>query len=108
VFIAVSIALSLRYVAPANQASNDADTRLGGALADAVTCNTVIKSFGAERREDARLDDVAAHWQSRARRAWRRSMDSGAVQSLMIVLLLGGLLVIVLTLAESGTPAWPT
>ncbi len=101
-FIGVSIWLSLGYVAPANQASNDADTSLGGALADAVTCNTVVKSFGAEHREDARLDDVAAHWQARARVAWRRSMDAGAVQSLMIVALLGGLLAIVLSLADSG------
>ncbi|MEQ8485008.1 MAG: ABC transporter ATP-binding protein [Pseudomonadales bacterium] len=102
VFIAISITLSLRYVAPANQASNDADTSLGGALADAVTCNTVVKSFGAERREDERLDGVAADWQARARRAWRRSIDSGGVQSLLIVLLLGGLLLIVLSLAETG------
>jgi len=102
VFITISIWLSLSYVAPANQASNDADTSLGGALADAVTCNQVIKSFGAERREDERLDDVAAHWQARARTAWRRSMDSGAVQSLLIVGLLGGLLAIVLALADSG------
>ncbi len=102
VFIAVSIGLSLLYVAPANQASNDADTRLGGALADAVTCNTVIKSFGAERREDARLDEVAGSWQLRARRAWRRSMDSGAVQSVMIVLLLGGLLTLVLSRADAA------
>ena len=102
VFIAVSIWLSLSYVAPANQASNDADTRLGGALADAVTCNTVIKSFGAERREDQRLDAVAAAWQQRARRAWRRSMDAGAVQSLLIVALLAGLLAIVLGMADQG------
>jgi ATP-binding cassette subfamily B protein len=102
IFIGVSIALSLGYVAPANQASNDADTSLGGALADAVTCNSVIKSFGAECREDQRLDDVALHWRARARVAWRRSMDSGAVQSVLIVALLGGLLVIVLSLAETG------
>jgi len=101
-FIAVSVMLSLRYVAPANQASNEADTGLGGALADAMTCNTVIKSFGAERREDERFDEVADQWRQRARTAWRRSMDSGAVQSVMILLLLGGLLVIVLTLAQSG------
>lgn len=102
VFIAVSITLSLRYVAPANQLSNDADTELGGALADAITCNPVVKSFGAERREDTRLDDVAAHWRARARAAWRRSIDAGGVQSLMIVLLLAGLLITVLNLAEDG------
>ncbi|HEX7035588.1 MAG TPA: ABC transporter ATP-binding protein [Pseudomonadales bacterium] len=101
VFIGVSVALSLGYVAPANQDSNDADTRLGGALADAVTCNSVIKSFGAEEREDRLLDEVAVHWRGRARIAWRRSMDAGAVQSLMIVALLGGLLAIVLSQAET-------
>ena len=31
------------------------DTKLGGALADAVSCNAVVKGFGAEAREDARL-----------------------------------------------------
>jgi ATP-binding cassette, subfamily B, bacterial len=102
IFIGVSVALSLLYVAPANQRSNEADTSLGGALADAVNCNSVIKSFGAERREDDRLDAVAGTWQRRAKVAWTRSMDSGAVQSLLIVLLLGGLLVIVLALAETG------
>jgi len=101
-FIAVSVVLSLRYVAPANQLSNDADTQLGGALADAMTCNTVIKSFGAEDREDRRFDAAAERWQLRARKAWRRSMDSGAIQSVLILLLLGGLLTIVLSLAESG------
>jgi ATP-binding cassette, subfamily B, bacterial len=102
IFIGVSVGLSLLYVAPANQRSNEADTSLGGALADAVNCNSVIKSFGAERREDDRLDGVAGTWQARARVAWTRSMDSGAIQSVMIVLLLGGLLVIVLRLAETG------
>jgi ATP-binding cassette, subfamily B, bacterial len=102
IFISVSVVLSLVYVAPANQRSNDADTSLGGALADAVTCNPVIKSFGAERREDERLDGIAATWQARARNAWTRSVDSGAIQSLMIVLLLSGLLAVVLARAETG------
>ena len=35
--------------------ANSWDTKLGGALADAVSCNAVVKAFGAEAREDARL-----------------------------------------------------
>ena len=96
IFLATSIALSLKYVAPANQASNDADTVVGGALADAITCNSVVKSFGAEPREDERFEQTSQTWREVSRRAWLRSMDAGAVQSLMLVLLLGGLLSLVL------------
>lgn len=105
VFIAISVALSLYYVAPANKSSNDADTAVGGALADAVTCNPVVKSFGSELREDARLFDVAGSWRRSARSAWMRSVDTGAVQSLMLVGLLGGLLALVLGMAGSGRAA---
>ena len=38
------------------------DTRMGGALADAVSCNAVVKAFGAETREEARLARVIGKW----------------------------------------------
>ena len=96
IFVASSVVMSLAYVAPANQRSNDADTEVGGRLADSVTCNSVVKSFGAEDREDGRLLEAAGTWRVLARSAWTRSMDAGAVQSLLILALLGGLLAIVL------------
>ena len=40
------------YVAPAASLANAWDTKLGGSLADAISCNAVVKGFGAERRED--------------------------------------------------------
>src|SRR6202034_3993302 len=51
-YIGLSVGLSLGYVSPAARLSNAQDTKLGGAIADAVTCNMVVKSFGAEARED--------------------------------------------------------
>ncbi len=54
-YVAISIALSVGWVAPAARLSNAQDTRIGAALADSVTCNAVVKSFGGEAREDARL-----------------------------------------------------
>ena len=99
VFVAISAWLSFSYVAPANQVSNDADTAVGGALADAITCNGVVKSFGAEEREDARFADVSQRWRLRARHSWLRSMNAGAVQSVLLLGLLGGLLALVLTRA---------
>ncbi len=64
--------LSIGYVGPAARLSNQWDTKIGGALADAVSCNPVVKSFGAELREDARLLSVMSKWKRRTYRTWIR------------------------------------
>jgi len=102
IFISLSVFVSLRYVAPANVLSNDADTAVGGALADAITCNTVVKSFGAEVREDDRFHETSYDWRLRARHAWLRSINAGAIQSTLLLGLLGGLLALVLVGPGSG------
>jgi ATP-binding cassette subfamily B protein len=79
-YVAVSVVLSLGYVAPAARLSNAQDTRTGGAMADAITCNAVVKSFGAEAREDARLARVLDKWRSRTFRTWIFGTRSGSVQ----------------------------
>lgn len=107
-FVALSVWLSLAWVAPANRAANEADTEMGGALADSVTCNPVVKAFGAEAREDDRLHGVTWTWRRRARAAWTRSMDAGAAQSVAIICLLGGLLALALNLAGDGPEALDT
>jgi len=85
-FIAVTAMLSLGYVAPAARLANAWDTRLGGALADAVSCNAVVKGFGAEAREEARLSRVVAKWRLRTGRTWMRGTANGTTQ--------GGLLLV--------------
>ncbi len=87
IYIAISIALSLGYVAPAARLSNSLDTRMGGAIADAITCNAVVKSFGAEAREDARLEGVIDKWRVRTRRTWKFGTRGGSLQ-LMVLLVL--------------------
>lgn len=84
-YIAVTAALSLGYVAPAARLGNAWDTRMGGALADAVSCNAVVKAFGAEAREEARLDRVVNKWRHRTRRTWVRATLNGGVQGAMLV-----------------------
>ncbi|RWB91098.1 MAG: ABC transporter ATP-binding protein [Mesorhizobium sp.] len=86
-FIAVTAALSLGYVAPAARLANAWDTRLGGALADAVSCNAVVKSFGAEMREEARLARVVGKWRLRTGRTWVRGTINGTTQGVMLMLL---------------------
>ena len=104
-FVGVSVWMSLTWVAPANRLSNDADTRMGGVLADSITCNSVVKTFGAEAREDRLLHDVSSDWQRRACAAWTRSMDPVVVQSVLIIAMLGGLLAIVLSRAADSASA---
>jgi ATP-binding cassette subfamily B protein len=84
-YVSLSITLSLNYVSPAARLSNAQDTLVGGAMADAVTCNAVVKSFGAESREDARLARVLNKWSRRTYRHWTNGTRSGTTQ--MVVLL---------------------
>src|SRR3546814_5212087 len=78
--VTVSVLLATRYIAPANVAMNAADAAMGAALADAVTCNPTVKTFGAELREDRRFLGIADHWHQRARHAWRREINGSAAQ----------------------------
>ncbi|HEY4985379.1 MAG TPA: ABC transporter ATP-binding protein [Bradyrhizobium sp.] len=72
IYVSMTVLFSTRLIAPAARVSNAWDTRVGGTLADALTCNAVVKSFGAEQREDARLTRVIDRWRKRVRRTWLR------------------------------------
>jgi len=72
IYVSMTVLFSTRFIAPAARVSNAWDTRVGGTLADALTCNAVVKSFGAESREDARLTRAIDRWRKRVRRTWLR------------------------------------
>ncbi|MGO4573796.1 ABC transporter ATP-binding protein [Microvirga sp. 2TAF3] len=79
-YIAMTALLATFYVAPAARLANAWDTKVGGTLADAMGCNAVVKAFGAETREDARLTWVLTKWRNRTRRLWQRGTNSGTTQ----------------------------
>jgi len=87
IYVALTVSLSLGYVAPAASLANAWDTRLGGALADAVSCNAVVKAFGAEGREERRLLHVIGKWQDRTRRGWVRGTINGTTQGVTLLVL---------------------
>lgn len=101
-FIAVTAMLSLGYVAPAARLANSWDTRLGGALADAVSCNAVVKGFGAETREEARLARVVAKWRLRTGRTWMRGTVNGTTQGAMLLLMRAAVIGLALVLWTWG------
>jgi ATP-binding cassette subfamily B protein len=84
-YIAMTALLATAYVAPAARLANMWDTRVGGTLADALSCNTVVKAFGAEAREDQRLRQVLAKWRSRTARIWMRATNSGTIQLIALL-----------------------
>ncbi len=86
-YIALTVTLSARWVAPAADLSNAWDTRVSAALADAITCNPAVKAFGAEDRESARLDTTLAKWARRTDRTWMRGIASFSAQGAALLAL---------------------
>ncbi|AMJ63093.1 ABC transporter ATP-binding protein [Bosea sp. PAMC 26642] len=102
VYVGVTVALSLRYVAPAARLANSWDTRVGGSLADAISCNPVVKAYGAELREDSRIAEVMAKWSLRTRRTWVRGTTSGTAQQVVLLGLRASVVGLVIWLWANG------
>ena len=84
-YVVMTIVLATVYIAPASKLSNAWDTRMGGTLADALGCNSVVKAYGAEAREDARLAAVISRWKRRTTRTWYRHTLSGTGQHMVLL-----------------------
>ncbi|MBP1872933.1 ATP-binding cassette subfamily B protein [Ensifer adhaerens] len=102
IFIAATVLLSLGYVAPMARLANSWDTKLGGSLADAVSCNNVVKGFGAEAREDARLVKVITKWRDRTSRTWVRGTVNGTTQGALLLVLRAAVIGFALFLWSKG------
>jgi ATP-binding cassette subfamily B protein len=102
IYVGVTLWLSVAFVAPAGALANAWDTRMGGALADAVSCNSVVKAFGAEQREEAILERVVGKWRKRTRRVWQRGTLNGGAQGIMMALMQAAILGTALLLWRAG------
>lgn len=102
IFIAVTVTLSTTWVAPAASLANQWDTRMGGALADAISCNAVVKGFGAEDREESRLKLVVDKWRKRTSRTWNRGTLNGTIQNAMLLVLRAAIIGVGLLLWQQG------
>src|ERR1700716_4599402 len=87
VYISMTVMFSTRYIAPAARISNAWDTKVGGTLADALTCNAVVKSYGRETGDDARLAHVVSRWLKRVRRTWLRYNYTSTAQLAVLLCL---------------------
>ncbi|WP_320197853.1 ABC transporter ATP-binding protein [Agrobacterium sp. rho-13.3] len=101
-FVVITVCMALGYVAPMASLANSWDTRLGGSLADAVTCNAVVKAFGSEDREDHRLTRVMGKWRDRTRRTWTRGTINGTLQAGLLSVMRASVVGLALLLWASG------
>ena len=101
-YIGITVALSVGYVSPIATIANMWDTRLGGALADAISCNVVVKGFGGEAREEERLRHVVDKWQSRTGLTWRRGTLNGAFQGATLIVLRTAIIGVGILLWQQG------
>jgi ATP-binding cassette, subfamily B, bacterial len=101
-YLALSVTGTLAYVAPTARLSNRWDTRIGGALADAIGCSAVVKAFGAEAREDAVLAGVLTRWQRRTGRTWVRGTNNGTAQLGTLLVMRAAVILTVLVLCLHG------
>lgn len=91
VFITSNLVVGMHWIRPAHLQANLSDGQLSGLAADVLAAATTIKSFTAESRERMHMADVAREWGLASATAWRRFVDLGLVQNLLLLLLLVGL-----------------
>lgn len=93
VFMTVTGTISLKIISPLNQAANDMDSKIGGIIADSITCNPAVKSFGSEAGESLRLRGGLAEWQKRKQKAWYAGTSNGLLQTTLIVCMRNGFMI---------------
>lgn len=91
-FLTVAIRLTLTYTTPAARRSNRYDSKMSGALADAITCNAVVKAFAAEEREEKRLGFIVKSWRRLVEITWTAYVVTGLVQNLSLLTMQGAIL----------------
>ena len=105
VYIGITVWLSVSFVSPAASLANMWDTRMGGALADAISCNAVVKGFGAEDREEERLGHVVGKWRSRTARTWNRGTLNGGIQGATLIVLRTAIVGVAILFWQQGIAA---
>jgi ATP-binding cassette subfamily B protein len=102
VYVVVSFVLSTRWVRPANVHAAAADSRIGSAVADAVSNNAAVKAFGAEAREEALFRTVTRTWRDLSLVSWARNRYVALVQQGLWLFLQAGMLALLIGLAQRG------
>ena len=102
IYVAATIWLATKHLPPRQREHVAADSEVGAQVADAITCNAVVKSFGTEQREDGRLLSLVDFWRGKAVRAWIAMENIMIVQNIAAVLLQMGIIALVVAEWSAG------
>ena len=102
VFMALSVGAAL-WQYPLDIANAESDTLVGGALADSISNHLTVKSFGHERPEQARFNNVVEHNYQKRLRSWLASNLIMAGQGIMVAVAELGLIWWMMRGWEQGT-----
>ncbi|MBI4031508.1 MAG: ABC transporter ATP-binding protein [Proteobacteria bacterium] len=91
IYCGTSTVISIKILRPRFQASASEDTKVGAALADMITGNATVKSFGAEEREDSLFHSVATGWKRLAYRAWMSAEAANLIRGILRITMMGGM-----------------
>ncbi|MGQ0526522.1 MAG: ABC transporter ATP-binding protein [Alphaproteobacteria bacterium] len=102
IYCSASIWMSLKFLKPKFQLSAKSDTEIGATLADIITGNPTVKSFGLEKREDNVFNRVATRWRLRAQNAWLTGEATNLVRGALRISMLSGMIVITIFMWSRG------
>ncbi len=88
VYVAISVWTVLCINAKNFKRAAKADTEVGAAIADAVTSNHTVKSFGAEIKEDVILSGVTGCWRRLALTSWQIANGTDLLRRYVSVLMM--------------------
>jgi ATP-binding cassette subfamily B protein len=88
-YMGINIYTVMTINAPLFKASAARDTRVGASMADSVTANPVVKSFGAEAREDRIFGRVMKSWRMRAYRSWQTAVLTDLLRRVLSEIMAG-------------------
>ncbi len=86
VYAAFSVGMNMSLTRMYNWVDSQ-DTRVTGNLVDAISANTLVKSFAAEPREDHRHGSLLREWERRQWFAWLASTGVTLVQYILLLLI---------------------
>lgn len=96
-YVSAAVLMATYYITPSTRIAIREDTLLSATLADSITCNSAVKTFGAEEREEKRLSGTLDSWSTVSLKNWLRRQDMYAVMTAMSLLN---------QLALLGVPVW--
>ncbi len=93
-YLMLAVGMTLIYITPITRRSNRYDSKMSGALADAITCNAVVKSFAAEEREERRLGEITGKWRGLLSRNWNAHVLTAFAQNVVSLSMQGAILAV--------------